>query len=285
MRGGIKQRHHWKTANGSRSEWSLLGLEDIVDCFWHVQSDACHLYRILPDGCVDIVYQKGEFIVVGPMTTSACVSVGQGENIYGIRFRPGAARRFIGLLASEVCDKVVPVSDVPAISHIASSVYQEPGPLSARKGAATRSRHDFKAPLAFQMEELIVDLKKMAETCRVSDSVIAHATSLLVADPSQSLCKLARDIGWSARHLRRRFLDDIGYSPRTFARIQRFQNFLASARRRPVKAALLADLSAECGYADQAHLTRECRVFSGLTPSRMLQEMSVAFKTGTGDLG
>ena len=51
-------------------------------------------------------------------------------------------------------------------------------------------------------------------------------------------------------------------------RIQRFQHFLALAEQQP--GAALSRLAAEAGYADQAHLTRECGRLSGLAPAALL---------------
>ncbi|MCZ4495406.1 MAG: AraC family transcriptional regulator, partial [Conexibacter sp.] len=70
------------------------------------------------------------------------------------------------------------------------------------------------------------------------------------------------------RQLRRRFVRAVGYWPATLARVQRFQRFLGHAQRTP--GASLARLAADAGYADQAHLARECRRLAGVPPSALL---------------
>jgi AraC-like DNA-binding protein len=89
------------------------------------------------------------------------------------------------------------------------------------------------------------------------------------------------DPGLGARQLRRRFADAVGYGPKTLQRILRFQRFLALAQADTD----LARLALEAGYADQAHLTRECSRLSGLPPAALLAsgagpagEASVSFK-------
>jgi hypothetical protein len=89
-------------------------------------------------------------------------------------------------------------------------------------------------------------------------------------------------IGIGDRQLRRRFLDAVGYGPKTLERILRFQRFLM------LPGDDLARLALEAGYADQAHLTRECTRLAGLPPAALLAEgagpageRSVSFKTGT----
>jgi len=74
------------------------------------------------------------------------------------------------------------------------------------------------------------------------------------------------DTGLGARQLRRRFADAAGYGPKTLQRILRFQRFLALAQTRTN----LARLAFEAGYADQAHLTRECTRLAGLPPAALL---------------
>lgn len=92
-------------------------------------------------------------------------------------------------------------------------------------------------------------------------------------------------LGIGDRQLRRRFLDAVGYGPKTLERILRFQRFLGLASHADAD---LARLALEAGYADQAHLTRECTRLAGLPPAALLAEgagpageRSVSFKTGT----
>ena len=87
-------------------------------------------------------------------------------------------------------------------------------------------------------------------------------------------------IGIGDRQLRRRFLDAVGYGPKTLERVLRFQRFLM------LEGDDLARLALEAGYADQAHLTRECTRLAGLPPAALLAEgagaageRSVSFKT------
>ena len=75
-------------------------------------------------------------------------------------------------------------------------------------------------------------------------------------------------VGLGERQLRRRFERAVGYGPATLVRVQRFQHFLALAEQQP--GAALSRLAAEAGYADQAHLTRECGRLTGLTPAALL---------------
>jgi transcriptional regulator GlxA family with amidase domain len=68
-----------------------------------------------------------------------------------------------------------------------------------------------------------------------------------------SIAQVAREVGWSDRHLARGFRREIGLTPKAAARVIRFDR----ARRLPPRHSG-AVVAAECGYADQAHLIREC---------------------------
>ena len=78
--------------------------------------------------------------------------------------------------------------------------------------------------------------------------------------------RLAAEVGWSHKHLITRFRQQVGLRPKTAARLVRFDRVwrrLDQSGGRPE----WADLAREAGYADQAHLIREFRQFTGTTPT------------------
>ncbi|MEU8637606.1 helix-turn-helix domain-containing protein [Amycolatopsis sp. NPDC048633] len=80
----------------------------------------------------------------------------------------------------------------------------------------------------------------------------------------------------SERRLRRRFVQAVGYGPATYLRVSRFQRAVALAPR----VAGLAALAAAAGYSDQAHLSRDCRALTGLTPRGYFRAPSTVDETG-----
>jgi len=89
---------------------------------------------------------------------------------------------------------------------------------------------------------------------------------------SKGLRQLASRLGLSERTLRRRSLDYFGHAPDRLGAIARLQLFLAAAGREKEKG--LAELALAAGYADQAHLTRECRRLTGLTPAALRAQLA-----------
>ena len=166
-----------------------------------------------------------------------------GGATFGVRFRIGAAGAALGLPASELLDLSVPLEDVWG--------------AAAGRIEAT-SAHE------------------LAEAVRRRGAADPLVRAAATGTPRQAL-------GIGDRQLRRRFLDAVGYGPKTLERILRFQRFLVLAGR---DGAGLARLALDAGYADQAHLTRECTRLAGLPPAALLAEgagpageRSVSFKT------
>jgi AraC-like DNA-binding protein len=79
---------------------------------------------------------------------------------------------------------------------------------------------------------------------------------------------LAREVGWSPRHLTDRFRRETGLGLKEAARVVRFDR----VRRRLTPDAPLASLAAAGGYYDQAHLAREFRALAGCSPSQWLAD-------------
>ena len=81
---------------------------------------------------------------------------------------------------------------------------------------------------------------------------------------------LAAEVGWSRRHLAGQFHAETGLSPKAAARLIRFE--LACDRLRAPNRPALAEVAADAGYVDQAHLARDFRELAGSTASAWLRE-------------
>jgi transcriptional regulator GlxA family with amidase domain len=169
-----------------------------------------------------------------------------------VRFRVGAAGSALGVAARELRDRDVPLEELwgaRAAGRLAVRLERAPTPAAAvaELAAAVVAR----LPPAGELDGLV------------------RAAALRAAAPRTAVERLAFDLGLGERQLRRRFDGAVGYGPKTLQRVLRFQRFLVLARAAG-PAPDLADLAFAAGYADQAHLTRECRRLSGLTPAAML---------------
>jgi AraC-like DNA-binding protein len=80
--------------------------------------------------------------------------------------------------------------------------------------------------------------------------------------------QLAGEIGWSRQHFSHRFRDAIGVTPKSAARVFRFERAcrLIACKWKNDERTGLARVAAWCAYFDQAHLTREWNALAGCSP-------------------
>jgi AraC-like DNA-binding protein len=90
----------------------------------------------------------------------------------------------------------------------------------------------------------------------------------LSAEPVRPVTDIAAGLGVSHGHLDRQFTEQVGLSPRTLARILRMRRLLEDI---DVYGSVgWADKAAELGWSDQAHLIRDFKRHTGVTPSQYL---------------
>lgn len=83
------------------------------------------------------------------------------------------------------------------------------------------------------------------------------------------MASLATEPGCSRKHLTVRFRREFGLPPKLFARILRFDHAVRLLRRDRITR--WAELADACGYADQAHLTRDFNAFTGSAPTSLIR--------------
>src|SRR3954449_5087570 len=233
-----------------------------VACVWtRDAAPVASVGRILPDACVDVVWVQGDRLVVaGPATRAALAALPAGAAAAGVRFRVGAAGSAVGVPARELRDLNVDLAEI----------------WGARAAGRLAARLERAATPAAAIPALSAGVGGQLPPADELDPLV-RAAALRAAAPRTAVERVAEDVGLGERQLRRRFDDAVGYGPKTLQRVLRFQRFRALAGE-TAGAPDLAQLAFAAGYADQAHLTRECRRLSGLTPSARLA-------TGAGPAG
>jgi AraC-like DNA-binding protein len=95
---------------------------------------------------------------------------------------------------------------------------------------------------------------------------VSHAWHLLAHSGGRGpIREVARQVGWSHKHLITKFKQQVGVAPHTAARLLR----LSTVWQHIDHEQNWARIAAESGYADQAHLIREFRHFTGTTPGAL----------------
>src|SRR5206468_1818454 len=92
----------------SYTEWAVsLALRERLACVWSAQLGAQgerHVQRIIPDGCIDLLFTEGELIIAGPDTQSVELEVVPNRSFVGLRFHAGQAPAVLHVPASELRD-------------------------------------------------------------------------------------------------------------------------------------------------------------------------------------
>jgi AraC-like DNA-binding protein len=240
-------------------EWvAPPALRSHLACSWAGQAGADgtgYADRVLPDGCVDIVWAGSQLIVAGPDTGPVPIGLPAGGWFVGVRFAIGAAPVFLRVASSEIRDQRVPLAAIWGDRTSAS--------------IAARLENVPSAAMAARLLEQAV-LARFDGAGGLDPVVVGLVASLRRGSGPAAIGRIADDLGTTTRTLHRACTSAVGYGPKTLDRVFRFRRFLALDRSLP--SAPLAQLAADAGYADQAHLTRECGRLAGATPSQLRTE-------------
>jgi AraC-like DNA-binding protein len=222
------------------------GLEPIVACLWENSTATGREQRIVPDGCLDLIWTGDrELVIAGADTGPRSVELAAGSRSLGVRLRPGAAGAALGLPASELRDRTIG----------AGVVLGAPGEeLGARLAAGAPGERLGMLAAAFKARSSRPDR-------------IVRAAARLLSLPRARVAHVAGELGVSERQLRRRTLDAVGYGPKTLARVARLRRLIALPGDEPLVARAF-----DAGYASQSHMSEEVRRLTGATPVRFLED-------------
>lgn len=223
-----------------------------VACTWHGVAVWPRNMRLLPDGCLDLVWDGRHARAVRPTAGSVRRAVGETTHVTGVRIRPGWAAVILGM----------PARELPNVADLADAWR----PACARRLEAALAAAADPAQCRVIFTQAVAG--RLADSPGPHPGVLA-AVSLLgtsTATAADAACSAAL----STRQLRRLFDDHVGLPPKalqTILRFERFRAWLAVPRRMGSSLGLAA---AECGYFDHAHLCRDCIRLAGVTPSTLL---------------
>ncbi|MEN2980638.1 helix-turn-helix domain-containing protein [Tistrella bauzanensis] len=257
-------------------------LAGMVQAVWHARMAApspgptpagTAPFRVLPDGCMDLIVAHGGgldpvILIAGTDDTARMVAHQPGRRHIGLRFRPGRMAALID----------APPAELVGTSH--------PAALLLAGGVHDAARHLADAPAdPARLDRLMRALGRAIEDRRrfVAPAAIGAALDhLATSDAPLSIGQLAAETGYGQRRFDRAVLRATGLTPRHLARVFRLQRMLSLARDAHAadilglaRVAGLADLAAAAGYADQPHMTRDCRSLTGLPPARLLAEQGI----------
>lgn len=250
-------------------------LSGIVRHFLVIESDKQSAMRIFSDGNTGVVFNYGDPLFYQNEMHSGAALLPAGflygqldtyKNVWALGkirlliavLHPFGAAALFKMPASELRNQIIECADCFG-THF-EGVNDEI--------ACSPAIHDkIRAAEHFLLSQLRV---AGSSNALVTNTVnIIHTQNGLV-----SVAQLTAVTGTTERQLQRKFEEHIGISPKRYAGIIRMQYALRMLRKKSTYLSL-AGIACESGFFDQAHLIREMKNLSGLTPGQYLSPQNV----------
>ena len=241
---------------GIPEKYSRNASQGLIDGYRLVAGDRYNRsrqYEILPDGYFDLAFLLSEstckIFLAGPYTQKAYVPLGTYE-LFIVHFKVGRMPKLIPTKPHELVDTMI---ELPRLCGLDKDIIGEE--LIRNKVVEFRQTY---------IEKLLrhSDLSPLS-----NDKTYENATALIEAHGGQiQVGELAHILNVNSRTLERRFKVTLGFSPKMFIRLVRFQKIVEKLRSLPTSHRL-TDIAHEFGYTDQSHFIRDFKALSGVSPS------------------
>lgn len=245
-------------------------LAALVELFWLYEGfvEEHRRERLLPTGSMDLIISLRDdavemfddehaparrfpgIVVSGSFSRYFVIDTLPTDCVMGVHFKPGGAFPFLGRLpADELHNEHVSLDDIwggSAATELRMRILEAPTP--AAKFAV--------------LEHALIARASAFEGHR---AVSFGVRTLARAPHVGTIASLVQTTGLSQTRFIDLFARETGYTPKKFARVQRFQGVLR--RIESMQEADWADVATACGYFDQSHFIHDFRAFSGINPS------------------
>ncbi|SDJ15955.1 helix-turn-helix domain-containing protein [Alteribacillus bidgolensis] len=227
---------------------------------FETQKNSVNSFSLIPDGCFDMLFccsstKPSGFLWTSPLQRREQLNFEVGCKYFGVRFTPEQGIINLKYSMRELLGEKIPLDDVMVID-----------PFFVEQIVSRQS-----------FSERVHLFEKFIESL-FSDSIYQNIVEYSINQIYESkgninINQLSMDTGYSDRYIRKKFEESIGFSPKQFSEIVRFQNSLAMLFTDNNKQKL-SDVVYENGYHDQAHFVKGFKKFVDLTPTQFIQNLS-----------
>ncbi|PRX46904.1 AraC-like DNA-binding protein [Prauserella shujinwangii] len=210
------------------------------------------LRRILPFNVATLIvdWTGAPPLVTGPRATGLRYQGPGWRDGISVGVTPAGVRALLGVRQNELADRIVPLDDVL-------------GPWAGRLARRLAEVPDWAGRFAVLDRWFAARLASAGEAD--PEPVITRAWWRLQTGPAPvTIGALAAEFGVSRRYLQLGFRRQVGLTPKTVARIARFQRAAVAMAGPRATAA-----GPGHGFADQSHFCRETRALAGVTPREL----------------
>lgn len=243
----------------TRDFYQEVYLRQGISHFYTYHTEDNNVLRTVPDGCIDLFFEYGDDgmkgYVCGTRLKYHCQDWSGRNEVFGVRFMPGIQSEFLACTMRDVLEQKLPLEDMVRYdnSEWFKKLGQEPDFYQRIRiflEGYTRIENR-KEPL-YGKKEIVQSVKQM-----VYDS-----------DGTIKVHEISGNTGYSERYINRIFIEEMGFSPKTFCKIIQFQRALEFLNYgAPDK---MTDAAVYLGYYDQSQFIRDFSRYAGVTPKKYL---------------
>ena len=256
-------------------------LESLVKCYWTLEVPAksnSQRQRIIPDGCIEMIfilgddikrYTSGDDFIIQPraMVLGQTIEPFYIEpmgyvNSFAVRFYPYGFVNFVTTSIKNLANKETPIEllfgETPA-KELEQKIIQ---------ATDTRKRIEI-------IENFLLD--KLNEKATIDNIVKTTIDALLSTKGSTPINTILKDDLSKRRQLERKFLKQIGISPKQLGKVIRLQTALKMLLNQ--QSENLTKIAYESEYYDQAHFIKDFKEFTGTNPKKFLDDDKMALSS------
>lgn len=249
-------------------------LESLVKCYWTLEvsvEETSHRQRIIPDGCIEMIFILGddikrytsgdEFIiqpramVLGQTIEPFYIQPTGYVNSFAIRFYPYGFASFATTSIKNLANKETPIEllfeEKPAKELEQKIIH----------ATDTRKRIEI-------IENFLLD--KFNDKATIDSIVKSTIDTILLTRGSTPINAILKEDLPKRRQLERKFLKQIGISPKQLGKVIRLQTALKMLLNQ--KTETLTKIAYESEYYDQAHFIKDFKEFTGTNPKEFLKD-------------
>lgn len=225
-------------------------LRPYVRCFWTFNGKFAHPVRIIPDCCADIIFDISNYGAGFAETSFDSFVTENIGSLFGIRFYTWAVSRFAHINAAYLFDFGLKPEDIFANFTLLydAIMYAE----STEQRVSVASDYLLRS----------LDERNDSDVMNGLYEIICNNGNISVADLSDGLAV-------SKRTLERKFMRDIGISPKTMSELIRYQLLWQECVNRDFD---VFDAIDKFGYYDQAHMCNDFKRYHGIGLNEARQE-------------
>lgn len=235
-------------------------LQQGISHFYTFEVEKPQVLNAVPDACIDLFFEYTEdgleaFACGSPLRFTSHEWKGTRE-VFGVRFMPGVQPELLCVKMKDLVDKRVPLDDIILDKKLI--------PMMAEQT-------DFyqRIRIFLQQYTKIRNHSEKKKSAEKTELVWAVKRMVYESDGKIRIAKLKEKTGYSERYINKVFIEEMGFSPKTFCKIIQFQRALEFLNYgAPDK---MTDAAVYLGYYDQPQFIRDFKAYSGMTPLKYLK--------------